>query len=131
MSCWTRPIQAATIAVSSADDGDDAEGEGGAIEEDVGAGDHVDAGGDHGGGVDEGGDGGGAFHGVGEPDVEGDLGGLAGSAEDQEKGDGGEEAAVQVGVPRDRAEDVGEVERAEVRDEQEHGERGSRSRRCG
>ena len=59
-----------------ADDGDDAEGVGGAVEEDVAAGDHVDAGGDHGGGVDEGGDGGGAFHGVGEPDVEGDLGGL-------------------------------------------------------
>ncbi len=77
-----------------ADDGDDAEGVGGAVEEDVGAGDHVDAGGDHGGGVDEGRDGGGAFHGVGEPDVEGDLGGLAGGSEDEEEGDGGEEAAL-------------------------------------
>lgn len=53
---------------------------------------HVDAGGDHGGGVDEGGDGGGAFHGVWEPDVEGELGGLSDcSAEDAEEG-GSEDA---------------------------------------
>ena len=58
------------------------------------AGDHVDAGGDHGGGVDEGGDRGGAFHGVGQPDVEGNLRGLAGGAEEEQQADGGEEAAV-------------------------------------
>ena len=69
---------------------------GGAVEEDVAARDHVDAGGDHGGGVDEGGDRRGAFHRVGQPDVERDLRGFAGGAEDQEQGDGGEEAAVSV-----------------------------------
>ena len=64
-----------------ADDGDDAEREGRAVEEDMGAGDHVDAGGDHGGGVDERGDGRGAFHGVGQPDVERELRAFAGGAE--------------------------------------------------
>ncbi len=58
------------------------------------AGDHVDAGGDHGGGVDERGDRRGAFHGVGEPDVERDLRGLAGGSDDEQKSDGGEEAAL-------------------------------------
>src|SRR5687767_9666333 len=61
-----------------ADGGDDGEGCGGELVEAVGAGDHVHAGGDHGGGVDEGGYRGGALHGVGQPHVEGDLGGLAG-----------------------------------------------------
>ena len=37
---------------------------------------HVNARRDHGGGVDQGGDGGGAFHRVGQPDVEGKLGGF-------------------------------------------------------
>ncbi len=47
---------------------------------------HVNAGGDHGGGVDEGGDGGGAFHGIREPDVEGELCGFSdGTAEDAEQ----------------------------------------------
>ena len=36
--------------------------------------------------MDEGADGGGAFHGVGEPDVEGELGGLTHSAEEDEDG---------------------------------------------
>ena len=84
--------------------------------------DHVDAGRDHGGGVDEGGDRGGAFHGVGQPDVERNLRGFAGGAEDEQEGDGGEEAAVPVGIGGDAGEDVGEVERAEVGDEQEHRE---------
>ena len=66
-----------------ADDGDDAEREGRAVEEDVAARDHVDAGGDHGGRVDERGDRRRAFHRVGQPDVEGNLRGLAGGAEDQ------------------------------------------------
>ena len=50
---------------------------------------HVNAGGDHGGGVDERGNGSGAFHGIGQPDVERKLGGLAdGTAEDAEHGGG-------------------------------------------
>ena len=84
--------------------------------------DHVDAGGDHGRGVDQRGDRRGAFHGVRQPDVERDLRGLAGGAEDQQKRDGGEEAAVPLGMRVDGVEDVREVERAEVRDEQEHRE---------
>ena len=60
----------------------------------MGAGDHVDAGGDHGGGVDERGDGRGAFHGVGQPDVERKLRALAGGAEEQAERDGGEDAAL-------------------------------------
>ena len=86
------------------------------------AGDHVDAGRDHGRGVDEGGDGGGAFHGVGQPDVERDLRGLAGGSEDEQQRDGGEDAAVPVRVGADGSEDLREAERAEVRDQQEHRE---------
>src|SRR5687768_18519058 len=62
---------------NGADGGYDGEGRRSELVEAVGAGDHVDAGGDHGGGVDEGGYGGGAFHRVGQPDVQGHLGGLA------------------------------------------------------
>ena len=48
---------------------------------------HVNARRDHGGGVDQSGNGGRAFHGVGQPDVERELGGLAdGTAEDEEHG---------------------------------------------
>ena len=71
----------------------DGEREGRAVEEKMGAGDHVDAGGDHGGGVDERGDGRGALHGVGQPDVERKLRALAGRAQEQAKADGGEDAA--------------------------------------
>ena len=87
------------------------------------AGDEIDAGGHHGRRVDEGGDGGGAFHGVGEPDVEGDLGALAGGAEDKQEGDGGEEAAVPLGMRADGGEDGAEVEGAEVGDQEKHGEK--------
>ena len=83
-----------------ADDGDDAEGVGRPVEEGMAAGDHVDAGRDHGRGVDEGGDGGGAFHCVGEPDVERDLRGLAGGSDYEQQGDGGEEAAMPFGMLR-------------------------------
>ena len=41
------------------------------------AGHEVDAGGHHGGGVEQGRDRGGAFHGVGQPDVQGELGAFA------------------------------------------------------
>ena len=105
-----------------ADDGDYAEGVRGAVEEGVAARDHIDAGRDHRRRVNEGGDGGGAFHGVGEPDVERDLRGFAGGSDDEQEGDGGEDAAVPVGVGADAGEDMSEVERAEVGDDQEHRE---------
>jgi len=77
-----------------ADPGDDGEGELAGEEEGVGSGDEVDACGDHGGGVDEGRDWGGAFHGVGEPDIEGELCGFTKGADHEEDGnplgDGGD-----------------------------------------
>ncbi len=105
-----------------ADDGDDAESVGAAVEERVAARDHVDAGGDHRRRVNERGDRRGAFHRVGEPDVEGNLRGLAGGSEDEQKSDGGEDPAVPLGVDADRVEDVREVERTEVADDEEHRE---------
>jgi hypothetical protein len=105
---------------SDADEGDGTQREGRAVEDDVGARDHVHARGDHGGGVDEGGDRSGAFHGVGEPDVERDLRGLAGGSEDEEERDGGEDSSLPQGMRADLAEDAAEAERAEVRDEKEH-----------
>ncbi len=75
------PMQATTMRAAGAQ-----------VEEDVAARDHVDARRDHGGGVDERGDRRGAFHRVGQPDVERDLRGLAGGAEDEQEGDGGEPA---------------------------------------
>ena len=107
-----------------ADDRDDDQRDRRAVEDRVRARDHVDAGGDHGGRVDQGGDRRGAFHGVRQPDVERDLRGFAGGAEDQQQRDGGEEsAAARSGCcGACLAEDVGEVERAEVRDQQEHAE---------
>ena len=60
----------------------------------------VDARGDHGGGVDERGNRRGAFHGVGQPDVERNLRGFAGGAEDEEERDRSEEAALPCGVRR-------------------------------
>ena len=62
------------------------ERDGRAIKEQMRAGDHVDAGGDHGGGVDERGDGRGAFHGVGQPDVERKLRAFAGGADQAGRG---------------------------------------------
>ena len=49
--------------------------------------DHVEAAGHHGGGVDQGGDGRRARHGVGQPDVEGDLRGLAHGAHEEAAAD--------------------------------------------
>ena len=114
-----------------ADDGDDAEGVGAAVEEGVAAGDHVDAGGDHRRRVNERGDGRGAFHGVGEPDVEGDLRGLAGGSEDEQQGDGGEDAALPVGVGGDGAEDRARSRASRSARPAGTSRAGSRSRRCG
>src|SRR5699024_6195873 len=61
-------------------------------------GDEVDAGFDHGGGVQVGADRSGSGHGRGEPEMEGDLRGLAqGTDEDQDDGDGGGRATGRVG----------------------------------
>src|SRR6185503_19254431 len=87
------------------------------------AGDHVDACRNHGGGVNEGGDRRGAFHRVGQPDVKGNLGRFAGGSDDEQEGNGGEKAAVPFGMLRDGGEDVGEVEIAEVGNDQEHREK--------
>ena len=93
MSVWTRPMVAAKRAVAAPTMATVAEREGRAVEEEMRAGDHVDAGGDHGGGVDERGDRRGAFHGVGQPDVERKLRAFAGSADQQAEADDGEDAA--------------------------------------
>ncbi len=61
----------------------------GQFEERPGAGDHVDAGRHHGRGMDERRDRRGALHRVRQPDVEGELGGLAGGAHQEEQRDGG------------------------------------------
>ena len=105
----------------TADAGDDVEGVVVGIddvvgEEGHGAGDEVDAGGDHGGGVDECGDGGGAFHGVGEPYVEGELGRFAKSAKHEAEGDPVEDGGVgghELGVGED-GEDLGVFDGAEI-----------------
>ncbi len=131
MSCCTMPMVAAKMRGGRADDGDDAEREGRAVEERVAARDHVDAGGDHGGRVDERGDRRGAFHRVGQPDVERNLRGLAGGAEDQQQRDGGEEAALPLGMRGDRGEDVGEVRACRSGRSAGTSRAGSRSRRCG
>src|SRR5882724_1010739 len=72
-------------------DGHDVHGDRRKLVDGVHAHNHVDAGSDHGGGVNEGADGRGAFHGVGEPDVERDLGGLAHGADEKQKSDGGQD----------------------------------------
>ena len=86
----------------AADPGDGAGGKGELgiewVEADEEARHHVDTGGDHGGGVDEGGDGGGTFHGVGQPDVEWGLGGLADGAGKEAEDGGAEEGGGDFGV---------------------------------
>ena len=114
------PTVAANKAVAAPITATHAKGEGRAIKEHVRAHDHVDAGGDHGGGMDQGGDRSGAFHGVRQPDVKGNLRGLAGSAEHQQQRNGGEESALHLGMLRDRGEDLAEAEGAKVGNHQEH-----------
>ena len=84
------------------------------------AGDHVNAGGDHGGGVNKRGDWRGAFHGVRQPDVEGKLRALAGRAEQQAKRDDGENAALPGRIRGEFCGDLAEGERAEVGQQQKH-----------
>ncbi len=87
------------------------------------AGDEIDAGGDHGGRVNEGRNGRGTFHGIRQPNVEGNLRGFPGGSEDEQKADAGEDAALHGERKRiDFGEYLSEVERAEVGDEEKHGE---------
>ena len=81
---------------------------------------HVNAGGDHGGGVDQGGNRGGAFHGVGQPDVQRNLRGLAARAHQQQQRDSGQDVHR---LARSGGENTTEIERAEIHDDQEHRER--------
>ena len=98
------------------------------------AGDHVDAGRDHRGRVDQGADGRGAFHRVGQPDVQRELGALAAGAEHQQQADrrgrrrrrrtapdrpaaSGRERPASSSPSADR---VVEIERAVGRPDQEH-----------
>ena len=106
--------------MGSANDSNDEECKGRAIKQRVGAGDHVDAGGDHGGGVDESGDGGGAFHCVGQPDVEGKLRALACSAEKETQGSGGEDATGPCRICGKSCGDFAEGKRAEIRKQEKH-----------
>ena len=80
---------------------------------------HVDAGGDHRRRVDEGGDGRRAGHGVGQPDVEGNLRAFArGAQEQQQADDGGRPYGQAVGA----CGHLGEDQRAQRRPDHEHGQ---------
>ena len=105
------------------DDGDRHQSGRGQEEEDVGAGDHVDAGRHHGGGVNEGADGGGSFHGVGEPGVERDLGRLAGGPQEEEERDGRRRRPAGREFFRRGREDVSVVQRSERREDQKEAHR--------
>ena len=88
--------------------------------------DHVHAGGDHGGRVDQRGNGGRAFHRVGQPDVQRELRGFAGGADEHQQRDRAEDAeARDFGVELAAAEDgvdVREAQRAEDRQHEQHAE---------
>ena len=83
-SVTTRPIVAAISSVSAADDRADRGGVRRVLEQRVQARDQVHAGGDHRGGVDQRGDRRRALHGVREPGVQRDLGGLGEGADEQQ-----------------------------------------------
>ena len=87
MSYWKKPMVAAKSAVSAPTVATTVIAVGDSGEEEAEAGHHVDAGGDHGRGVDQGRDRRRAGHGVGEPDVERDLGALAGRADEDQHAD--------------------------------------------
>ena len=116
MSRWPMAIVAAEQRGERTDGRHDRERDRGELEEGGRAGDHVDAGGHHRRGVDEGRDRGRALHGVGEPDVERDLRGLARCADEQQQRDRGRHADAQ--QPVGLAEHDTEVERAEGGEDQ-------------
>ena len=80
----------------------------------------IDARGDHGGGVDQRGDGRRALHRVGEPDVQGDLGRLAGTAEEQEEGHRRHDRPARHESAGRLGEDGLEIERSETREDEKH-----------
>ena len=107
------------------DDGDHAECEGGELHQRRHARHQEHAGRHHGRGMDQRGDGGGAFHRIGQPDMQAELCRLAHRADEQQDADdleGGEGAAehgVGIGlVLRDGREDGGELDRAELEENQ-------------
>ena len=105
------------------DDGDDFQRLRCVAEQDRVAADHVHAGGHHRGRVDEGRHRRRAFHGVGQPDVERNLGRLAGRAEEEQQRDAGQRAEAQ--FRRQRAGfdcHLLEIERAEELEQPEHPE---------
>ena len=79
-----------------ADDGDDELSGGRRGEQRRAAGHHVHAGGDHRGGVNERADGRRAFHRIGQPDVQRELGAFAAGAQEQEQANGSGERACRV-----------------------------------
>ena len=77
MSVWVTASRGRADGGDDADPGDEVGGELRGLDDREEAGQQVDAGGDHGRGVDERGDGRRALHGVGQPDVQRELGALA------------------------------------------------------
>ena len=102
-----------------ADEGGDVGGGRGEAEENVGAGDQVDAGGDHGRGVDQRGDRGRALHRVREPGVERQLGRLGEGAEQQQQADRDHGPLVGGEDVRGLGEDGAVVEGADLAEDQE------------
>ena len=100
MSYWRRPIVAAKSAVSAPTPATTGLAHRRQREQHVGPCDQVHAGGHHRGGVDQRGDRRRAGHRVGQPDVERDLGRLAGAAEEEEQGDRGYQRAARRAGPR-------------------------------
>ena len=121
MSVCTSAMVAANSAVRQPIDGDDGHGHRRVQEEHVRARDHVHARGHHGGGVNQRADRRGAFHGVGQPDVQRNLRGLAGRADQQQKRGGGQHAGARGfhGHGGRAAEHRREIQRAELPEQQE------------
>src|SRR5208337_3756804 len=88
------------------------QGDRGQHEQGAATGQHIDPRGDHGGRVDQGGHRGGAFHGVGQPDVERNLGRLAGGPQKQAEGGGGDHRGAHR-ITGGGREDLPEIEAAE------------------
>ena len=92
-------------------------------EEDVAAGHHIDSGGDHGGGVDQGADRRRAFHGIGKPGIEGNLGRFARGPHEEQQGDQGHQPARPWPIsPGPAAKTVCEIEGSEGHEDQEDGQ---------
>ncbi len=107
-----------------ADDGDRVHADGSVQEQGRRARDHVDTRRDHGGGVDESGHRSGAGHRVRQPDIERDLRGFSGRADQQQQRDGGQDSHARFrGHALRGVKYLREIERSELADDQEHGQR--------